>query len=117
VLYVDCLPSLLNIRACALTDLRPVLSAMLVPSSDEAVLRKLSSVCRWMRAKIVGMPFEWSFSCGGIPWSLYFEPNPRDVRQWRVFRDGQPLMCAGLERVWRAMQREMSPALGRRHWR
>lgn len=61
-------------------------------------------------------PFEWSFSCGGISWSLRFEPNPRDVRQWRVFRSGEPWMCAGLERVWRAMQREMSPALGRRHW-
>lgn len=62
-------------------------------------------------------PFDWSFSCGGVSWSLHFEPNPRDVRQWRVFRDGQPWMCAGLERVWRAMQREMAPALGRRHWR
>ncbi len=62
-------------------------------------------------------PFDWHFSCGGTTWSLHFEPNPRDVRQWRVFRDGQPWMCAGLERVWRAMQREMQPALGRRHWR
>jgi hypothetical protein len=62
-------------------------------------------------------PFDWRFSCGGVSWSLHFEPNPRDVRQWRVFRDGQPWMCAGLERVWRAMQREMAPALGRRHWR
>lgn len=62
-------------------------------------------------------PFDWSFSCGGVSWSLHFEPNPRDVRQWRVFRDGQPWMVAGLERIWRAMQREMAPALGRRHWR
>ena len=62
-------------------------------------------------------PFDWTFSCGGITWSLHFEPNPRDVRQWRVFRDGEPWMCAGLERIWRAMQSEMSPALGRRHWR
>ena len=62
-------------------------------------------------------PFDWSFSCGGASWSLHFEPNPRDVRQWRVFRDGQPWMYAGLERVWRDMQREMSPMLGRRHWR
>jgi hypothetical protein len=62
-------------------------------------------------------PFDWTFSCGGVCWSLHFEPSPRDVRQWRVYRDGQPWMCAGLERVWRAMQREMSPALGRRHWR
>lgn len=62
-------------------------------------------------------PFDWSFSCGGVTWSLHFEPNPRDVRQWRVIRDGKLWMCAGLERVWRAMQREMGPALGRRHWR
>ena len=62
-------------------------------------------------------PFDGTFACGGVSWSLHFEPSPRDVRQWRVYRDGQPWMCAGLERVWRAMQREMSPALGRRHWR
>ena len=62
-------------------------------------------------------PFDWSFACGGITWSLHFEPNPRDVRQWRVFRDGELWMCAGLERVWQAMQHEMAPALGRRHWR
>lgn len=62
-------------------------------------------------------PFDWTFTCGGVSWSLHFEPNPRDVRQWRVFRDGQPWMCAGLEKVWRAMQKEMSPALGQRHWR
>lgn len=61
-------------------------------------------------------PFDWSFSCGGVSWSLHFEPDPRDVRQWRVFRDGKPWMCAGLERIWRAMQKEMSPMLGRRHW-
>jgi hypothetical protein len=61
-------------------------------------------------------PFDWTFSCGGVHWALHFEPSLRDVRQWRVWRDGQPWMCAGLERVWRAMQREMSPMLGRRHW-
>ncbi len=62
-------------------------------------------------------PFDWTFACGGVSWCLHFEPSQRDVRQWRVFRDGQPWMCAGLERVWRAMQREMSPAIGRRNWR
>ena len=62
-------------------------------------------------------PFDWTFACGGVAWSLHFEPNPRDVRQWRVFRDGEPWMCAGLEKVWRAMQKEMGAALGRRHWR
>jgi hypothetical protein len=34
-------------------------------------------------------PFDWTFPCGGVSWSLHFEPNPRDVRQWRVFRDGR----------------------------
>lgn len=68
------------------------------------------------RRKDNRQPFDWTFSCGGVSRSLHFEPNPRDVRQRRVFRDGQPWMCAGLERVWRAMQNEMSPALGRRHW-
>lgn len=62
-------------------------------------------------------PFDWTFFCGGVTWALHFEPNPRDVRQWRVSRDGEPWMCAGLERVWRAMQREMGPALGRRNGR
>jgi hypothetical protein len=61
--------------------------------------------------------FDWTFLCGGVSWSPHFEPSPRDVRQWRVYRDGQPWMCAGLEHVLRAMQREMSPALGRCHWR
>jgi hypothetical protein len=35
-------------------------------------------------------PFDWHFGCGGTTWPRHFEPNPRDVRQWRVFRDGQP---------------------------
>jgi hypothetical protein len=34
-------------------------------------------------------PFDWTFCCGGFSWSLHFEPNPRDVRQWQVFRDGR----------------------------
>ena len=54
------------------------------------------------------LPFDWTFACDGVA---------RDVRQWRVFRDGEPWMCAGLERFWRTMQREMNPALGWRHWR
>lgn len=31
------------------------------------------------------------------------------MRQWRVYRYGEPWMCGGLERVWRAMQKEMAP--------
>lgn len=63
------------------------------------------------------LPFDRTFSCGGVSWSLHFEPNPQDVRQWRVYRNGEPWMCVGLERVWRAMRKEMVPVLGRRHWR
>lgn len=62
-------------------------------------------------------PSDWALLCGGVSWSLHFEPSPRDVRQWRVYRNGEPWMCAGLQRVWRAMQKEMAPVLGRRHWR
>lgn len=77
------------------------------------------SLSRRLSQPITCQPSNWTFfPCGGLHWALHFEPSLRDVRQWRVFRDGQPWMCAGLERVWRAMQtREMRPALGRRHWR
>jgi hypothetical protein len=34
-------------------------------------------------------PFDGHFSCGGTTWPRHFEPNPRDVRQWHGFRDGQ----------------------------
>lgn len=53
--------------------------------------------------------FDWRFSCREVAWSLHFEPNPPDVRQGRVSRDGELWMCADLERVWHAMQREMGP--------
>jgi hypothetical protein len=84
----------------------------LIRASDEA-----ASAIPPARHEDLRQPFDWTFSCGGVSWALHFERNPRDVRQWRVFRDGQPRMRAGLDWVWRALQREMSPALGRRHWR
>lgn len=62
-------------------------------------------------------PFDWTFLCGRVSGSLHFEPSPQDVRQWRVYRNGEPWLCAGLERVWRAMHKEMAPVLGHRHWR
>ena len=71
----------------------------------------------WAALEDRRLPFDWIFACGGVSWSLHFEPNRRDVRQWQVYRDGNFWMCAGLEKVWRAMQKEMAPALGRRHWR
>lgn len=63
------------------------------------------------------LPFDWTFSCGGVSWRLHFEPSPQDVHQRRVYRNGEPQMCAGLERVSRDMQKEMVPVLGRRRWR
>lgn len=44
---------------------------------------------------------------------LVFAPRAetQDVRQWRVYWNGKPWMCAGLERVWRAVQEEM-PRIG-----
>ena len=47
---------------------------------------------------------------------IELRPDPRDVRLWRAYRDGQPWMRAGLERIWRAVQAELPPVLGRRHW-
>lgn len=47
---------------------------------------------------------------------IQLQPDPRDVRMWRAWRDGQPWMRAGLERIWRAVQAELPPVLGRRHW-
>lgn len=47
---------------------------------------------------------------------IELRPDPRDVGLWRAYRDGAPWMRAGLERIWRAVQAELAPALGRRHW-
>ena len=34
----------------------------------------------------------------------------------RAYRDGRPWMRSGLERIWRAVQAELPPPLGRHHW-
>ena len=47
---------------------------------------------------------------------LHLQPDPRDVRMWRAWRDGQPWMRGGLERIWRAVQAEVPACIGRRHW-
>lgn len=47
---------------------------------------------------------------------IELRPDPRDVRLWRAYRNGAPWMRAGLERIWRAVQAELPPAIGRRHW-
>lgn len=47
---------------------------------------------------------------------LELRPDPRDVRRWLAYRDGKPYMRAGLERIWRKVQSETAPPLGRAHW-
>lgn len=47
---------------------------------------------------------------------IELRPDPRDVRLWRAYRDGSPWMRSGLERIWRAVQAEITPCVGRRHW-
>jgi hypothetical protein len=47
---------------------------------------------------------------------IELRPDPRDVRMWRAYRDGAPWMRSGLERIWRAVQADLPPAIGRRHW-
>lgn len=53
---------------------------------------------------------------GSVVVDLHLEPDPRDVRMWRAYRDGEPYLRAGLERIWRKVQSEIAPPLGRRHW-
>lgn len=60
-------------------------------------------------------PFDWRYTWSGLTWPLHFEPDPRDVRQSRVFGDRNLWMRACLARVWRAMWRETAPALAQRH--
>jgi hypothetical protein len=52
----------------------------------------------------------------GVVIDLHLVPDPRDVRRWKAYREGQPYMRAGLEQIWRKVQSEQSPVLGRRHW-
>lgn len=47
---------------------------------------------------------------------LELRPDPRDVRMWLAYRNGAPYLRAGLERIWRHVQAEISPPLGRAHW-
>jgi hypothetical protein len=47
---------------------------------------------------------------------IELQPDPRDVRMWRAYRGGQPWMRCGLERIWRAVQADLLPCVGRRHW-
>jgi hypothetical protein len=47
---------------------------------------------------------------------LELRPDPRDVRRWRAYRKGEPYCHAGLERIWRKVQSEIAPPLGRDRW-
>ena len=61
-------------------------------------------------------PGEFRLSVNGYVFDLILQPDRRDVRMWRVYRDGEPWMRCGLEKVWRAVQAEMAAPLGRAHW-
>ena len=53
----------------------------------------------------------------GYSFDVELRPHHRDVRLWHAYRDGKPwIPAAGLERIWRAIQSEIAPPLGRRHW-
>ena len=47
---------------------------------------------------------------------LELRPDPRDVRRWLAYRSGEPYLRGGLERIWRKVQSEISPPLGRSNW-
>ena len=53
---------------------------------------------------------------GDVTFDLTLVPDPRDVRRWKVYRDDVLFVHGGLEQMWRAVQRELAPPLGRRHW-
>lgn len=52
----------------------------------------------------------------GQRFDLELRPDPRDVRRWLAYRDGVPFERGGLERIWRAVQRQIASPLGRCHW-
>jgi hypothetical protein len=47
---------------------------------------------------------------------LELRPDPRDVRRWYAYRNGRPFAHAGLERIWRMIQTDIAPPIGRSHW-
>lgn len=54
---------------------------------------------------------------GSAVFDLELRPDKRDVRRWYAYRNGEPYCHAGLERIWRKLQSEIAPPLGRDHWR
>jgi len=61
-------------------------------------------------------PGELVLRVNGYAFLIRLEPDPRDVRMWRAYRDGEQWIRGGLEKMWRAIQAEMAAPLGRRHW-
>ena len=49
--------------------------------------------------------------CSGQRFDLELRPDPRASRRWYAFRDGEPFKHGGLEQIWRAVQRQMSPVM------
>lgn len=52
----------------------------------------------------------------GYTFDIRLDPDRRDVRMWLAYRDGEPFVRGGLEKVWRKIQAEIAPPVGRRHW-
>lgn len=86
---------------------------------DETDPEELALLCSEL-APFVGdqrRPELWTMDLNGITFHLELRPHGRDVRLWNVYRDGAPWLAAvGHEKVWRAMQADAPPPLGRKHW-
>lgn len=52
----------------------------------------------------------------GQRFDVDLQPNRRDIRRWNVTINGEPWRTAGLEQVWREIQRRMVPMLGVRNF-
>ena len=62
------------------------------------------------------LPGRMLLDLGSTVIDLELRPDPRDVRLWHAYKAGEPYLRAGLERIWRKVQSEVTPAMGRRHW-
>ena len=90
--------------------------------TDAARLAALDARRESMLSRQVGLrddnrqPGRLLLDIGSTVIDLHLEPDRRDVRMWRAYRNGEPYLRAGLERIWRKAQSEIHPPLGRRHW-
>jgi hypothetical protein len=53
---------------------------------------------------------------GSLVIDIELRPDRRDVRRWYAYRNGLPFAHAGLERIWRQVQADIAPPIGRLHW-